>query len=735
MGDDTAVRRTENRYSFYVSARGDDSWSGTLPALNGATDGPFATLSRARDAIRQIKTDGRFDRPATVMVLDGTLHLTEPLVLGSGDSGTHDHPITYTAYPGDRPVLSGGVQLTGWRPYEGEIMQCRLPTVKHGRWSFRQLFFEDRRQVRARWPKRDPEDPLYGGWAFIEATLPEAHESPTTFRYESDVPVKPWAKPHLAEVNIFPWKCWLNDITPVKGVDPEKRTISLTREAHHSKHKLTQGNRFIVENVLEELDQPGEWCLDPETQTVYFWPPTSPLESAEVVVPLTDRLIELRGTPDRPIRHITISGLTFAHTLSPFPDHQHPETFHSPGLRGGTVHLENAEDCRVENNLFQAVGADGIRLEGYNARNHIVGNEIADAGAAGVSVTSNGPQNTVTWMDREVIAERTGQYATFVRNVISNNYIHHGGAIKKRCGAIQVFAMNSVDNIMSHNLIHDMSDKGFMIKDGFGRITIEFNDIFRLGLEVADTGAIMSESWFTIEEDDELSRGNIIRYNRIRDVLGCAAYGTPQRPEYVQATRAGGRIWMPYFTWGIYFDNTGMDITVFGNLVMGTVLGGVSLPVGNPKNIVIENNILVDHRARQADLQIGHGWTEGKGATGNRFVRNVISSTDPESAILNVNSMTGEAFAECDYNLYSPVEGQEPIVTGAPNDSYDRWRDMGFDTHSIIADPCFVDAAGGDYRLRPESPAFKLGFQPIDFDSIGLERPAGPAHVDTTGAR
>ena len=546
MESETAARPADKRHSLYVSPTGDDTWSGTLPAPDHAgADGPFATLVRARDAIRQAKAEGRFDRPVNVIVLEGTVHLDEPLALRSEDSGTADRPIAYAAYPGHRPVLSGGIRLTGWKPYRGEIMECRLPDVKRGGWFFRQLFFNGERQVRARWPKRDPEEPLYGGWAFLEATLPEAEERPTTFRYESDVAPKPWAKPEQAEMNVFPWMCWLNDIIPVKGVDHSARTISLARDAHHSKHRLLPGNRFIVENVLEELDQPGEWCLDPETQTVYFWPPEGPLESAEVMVPLSDRLIELRGAPKEPVKHIVISGLTFAHTLSPFPDYQHAETFHSPGLRGGTVHLENAEDCRVENNLFQAVGADGVHLEGYNARNHIVGNEFAYAGAAGVSVASNSAQNTVTWKDTEAIADRVKQYPTFVRNVISNNHIHHGGAIKKRCGAIQVFAMKSVDNLISHNLIHDMSDKAVMAKDGFGRIVIERNDMYRLGLEVADTGAIMSESWFTLDDDEDMSRGNIIRYNRIRDVYGCAAYGTPKRPSMFKQRRPTGRSGCP----------------------------------------------------------------------------------------------------------------------------------------------------------------------------------------------
>jgi hypothetical protein len=39
---------------------------------------------------------------------------------------------------------------------------------------------------------------------------------------------------------------------------------------------------------------------------------------------------------------------------------------------------------------------------------------------------------------------------------------------------------------------------------------------------------------------------------------------------------------------------------------------------------------------------------------------------------------------------------------------------------AIIADPKFVDPGKGDYRLQPDSPAFKLGFRPIDLESVGV---------------
>jgi len=164
---------------------------------------------------------------------------------------------------------------------------------------------------------------------------------------------------------------------------------------------------------------------------------------------------------------------------------------------------------------------------------------------------------------------------------------------------------------------------------------------------------------------------------------------------------------------------------VFGNLVVRTVLGGICIPVGNPSNNVFENNILVDSVAQQADLRVGAG------ARGNRFVRNVISYTDPQAALLNLSSHTAQGFEECDYNLYFQRSGAPFWIRGAREASFEAWKKLGFDKHSLTADPLFVNPAAGDYRLQPASEAFRLGFQPIALEEIGLQQVTGAASVRT----
>lgn len=703
---------------FYVSVKGDDRWNGRRPAAqpapaegSEAIDGPFATLARARDAIRDIRSETQLVQPVTVMVLDGTYYLDEPLELSGQDSGTAESPLTITAFPGHRPVLSGGRKIEGWKPSGNGIVQALLPDVKSGDWNFRQLFHNGRRQIRARWPNFDPANPLYGGWAFVDALQEGGH----SFQFSTAPDASPhrWSDPSQAEINIFPWYCWVNDILPVAEADAGRRTITLGHGPHHDWMPLLAGNRFIVENVLEELDQPGEWCLDRRSGRLSFWPPEGEAAAAEVVAPRLLELIRLTGDEKRPVRKITISGLTFSHTNSPFPEQQH-ESHHSPALSGAAVRLEHALDCRIENNRFHNLGGDAVRLHGPNAENRITGNEISEVGGSGVSLVSHEPGNAESWDDRDVLRRNSQRYPTLVRNVISNNHIHHCGVMKKNCAGVQLYGIDSVDNVISHNLIHHMSDKGMTMQDGFGRFIVEYNEMHTLGLEIADTGGIMTNRWFVLDDDPDLARGNIIRFNLIRDCIGCGAYAEQRSPKGEgDSVRAGGRIWSPYYTWGIYFDNSGENITVFGNIVVSTVLGGVSMPVGSPRYNRVENNIFVGSSGNQVDLRMGGA------AQGNRFVRNIVCFSNPDAMLLAAQPAAKQHLAACDHNVYFAAAGQELRVRGIG--TFADWQALGFDQHTLLADPLFVDAGKGDYRLRAESPAFQLGFQPIDTERIGLQ--------------
>ena len=902
--------------TFYVATDGNDQWSGAQPVPNSAgTDGPFASLTRARDAIRGLKATEGLQQPVQVLVREGTYHLSQPLRLSGGDSGTARFPITYRAHPGEKPVLSGGQRITHWQPYQGEIVCAHLPEVLTGRWWFRQLFYNGRRMIRARYPKYDVEDPTYGGWAFVETpvpardeldkvaklpldiewrfktdpekageaqgwpvadhddkaweqlrtdqpwhrqgyedfhgtawyrlrfTMPEGFDirkylwlnfgavdkeavvyidgkkvfehtraatglelgqlwdrpfkfdarpflqpaqehvitvrvssehgqggiwrpvalvsadaevspvllsdivqEPVAFRYEPGVFPHRWTKPEQGEVFIIPGKSWFSDIIPINEVDFEERTIRLARVVGPSCNTLgaathiLSGNRFYVENMLEDLDQPGEWCLDTDTGTLYFWPPEGDIEAAQVSVPTTGRLIQMIGTQRDPLSHVTIRGFTLTQTLAEFPT---PQSYYKTPNAGQAVDMENTEDCAVADNFFDTVGGDAIRLQNDNARNRIMGNEIAQAGAYGIflgsiqrgfcphdPVSGDIPSPPEWHRNPEAHQATVAAWPRSTHHLITNNHIHHVGHFEKHAQGIAFFGVSAVDVVVSHNLIHHTPRFGIGLMSGFGRVIIEYNDLHDLSLETCDTGGICSNRWYTYDKDAELCQGPIIRFNRVRDVWGCGAYEHKMEPG--GGAKAGGRIWVPYYSWAIYFDNAPMDVLVYGNICARNTLGGIMIS-HYCKNVTVENNIFLDSDQSQAYLLLAGEMSEV------RFRRNIFSYTNPDADFLRL-SLGPDAdlpavITEFDENLYCTPPSKELAFNGLPGEAVARtgmavqedsgetlatWRNMGFDRHSLFADPRFVDPANDNYTLQPDSPAFELGFQPIDADSIGL---------------
>ena len=113
--------------TFVVSTNGDDTWSGRFSEPNAQySDGPFATLTRARDAVRELSSQGKPCEPITIMVRGGHYYLSETLELTKEDSGSPQSPISYRAYPGEQPVLSGGRRLTDWQPHKDKILKCPI---------------------------------------------------------------------------------------------------------------------------------------------------------------------------------------------------------------------------------------------------------------------------------------------------------------------------------------------------------------------------------------------------------------------------------------------------------------------------------------------------------------------------------------------------------------------------------------------------------------------------------
>jgi hypothetical protein len=297
----------EKKTYVYVSLDGDDRWSGTAARPNRAgSDGPLATLEGARRAVRKITATGALpDGGVTVWVREGTYHLRETFALNRRDSATKGAPIAYRCYKNEAVTLHGGDVVGGFRRHKRKIMVADVSAIVQNMHAAGdkparrlQLFFKGERMDLARWPNRDPDDMHGGKWAYIQS-VPGKRPTQTRFRYLGDRPSR-WARPQEAEVHVFPKYDWRDCIVKIKKIDTRSKEIQLAGKAAYP---FEAGRRFYVQNVLEELDAPGEWYLDIKEGKLYFWPPDK-MADGDVVLSRLDTIVSLKNASN-----VTLRGL------------------------------------------------------------------------------------------------------------------------------------------------------------------------------------------------------------------------------------------------------------------------------------------------------------------------------------------------------------------------------------------------------------------------------------------
>ncbi len=638
--------------AYYVATDGNDTWTGRQAAPNGArTDGPFATLERARDEVRKLKAGGGATGPVTVFVRRGLYSLAQTLTLEAADSGTAQAPITYRAYAGEKPVIIGGKAIVGFALQDGKVLKADVAAQGLKGTRFRQLFCDGKRQVLARYPNLDREHPITGGWAFADGKpVPMYQDVPGedthTLRYKAE-DARNWAHPQEGEVFVFPRYNWWNNIVPLKSVDRENRLITLGGECSYS---IRPTDRYYIQGLFEELDAPGEWYLDPESWTLYFRPPDD-VDPAKMTVyaPTLGTIIRLDGAS-----HLTFRGFTFE------------------CCSGTGIVLTNTTGCLIAGNTIRNVGdygGSGVSVDG-GRDNGVAGNDIYEVGANGISLSGGDPQTLTP----------AGNYA-------DDNYVHHTGVFYKQGVGV---AVGGVGNRVSHNLIHDCPRFGIVW--GGNDHVFEFNEIRHVDLETADCGAIYC--W----QVDWTKRGTEIRYNYLHDIIG---FG-----------QEDGKWTSPHFNWGIYLDDGTCGTHVHGNLVVRTILGGAHVHGG--RDNVIENNIFIDGRDCQMQysgyVAGGHPvpmmtdtWHQFSGTpayrkypgyaelteslenawqmAGNKFQRNIVCYSNAKAVLYRQANLPFDK-TESDYNLIwhfgKPLlTGQSGIkeITGpnlAPNPDYEQ---------------------------------------------------------------
>jgi len=619
-----------------------------------------------------------------VLVRSGIYFLEEPLVFGPEDSGTLDAPITYAAYTGEKPILSGGLTIKEWKPTLVGRKSLWVANVPSGvPLSSRQLFVNGKRCARPRLPKEG----LYR-IAEVPDLRPDTaiNTRQSRFRFFAG-DIRAWE--NLTDVEVVALSFWVESRMPIARVDEASRIVDFSEG---SVFRLTDDFSmtpapYYVENVFEALERPGEFYYQRATGKIYYIPrPGEDMPRAEVIMPRQVlHLVQFKGQPEsgRFVEYVQPSGLTFAHTEATRPPRDWPgDSWRVSGsiTAPGAIQLVGARNCTVENSEVAHVGSYGIDLGSGCTRNRIAGNEIYDLGAGGIKV---GPR--VAPADPLLHGGK---------NVITDNHIHDGGQIFHSSFGIHI-GISSGD-IIAHNRIHHQPYIGIITGAGddaaMGTV-IESNDIHHIGLGMlSDLGGI-----YTIGRSGA-PLGIIIRHNIVHDV---------------ESRGYGG--------WGIYFDDGTTGVKAENNIVYRCKSAGFHMHYGNEHNQhenILRNNIFalsreaqIQRSSDQPELQFIFEdnivyWKAGALFTGNwkqqgyRFGRNIywderFAETDPEKAI-----------RFCPWTLA-------------------EWRQRHQDLNSIVADPLFVNPEKGDFTLQPDSPALKLGFSPIDVSTVG-PRPRPP---------
>ena len=674
--------------ALYVSPQGRDAWPGT------SADRPFATLQRAVEQIRTLKQQAGPAAPVTVYLRGGRYEITEPVELRPEDSGTAQAPVTFTAYRDEQPVISGGRIITGWQQGKNGVWTVRIPEVRTGQWKFRELYVNGELRPRARIPNR--------GFLRV-AGFPDGgpdvpyHTDVRRFQYAGNDLDPDWT--NLQDVEVIVYHFWTDSHLPIRRIDPNSHIVTFQNESGKvfTDDFTDQGARYIVDNVYEGLDQPGEWYLNRKTGVLSYLPkPGEDMQSAEVIAPVSPAFLHLKGRPmDRQyVEHITFRGLTFMHTnwdLPPGNSNDQQGSASVPAaitLRG--ARYVTFDQCTVKN-----LGTFAFELGEGCAHNAFTHNELGYLAAGGFRV-NGGDENSHPLL-------RTGY------NVISDNHLHHFGQVFP--SAVGVLLMHTNTNRVAHNLIHHGYYTGISVgwEWGYQRSVsthniIEYNHIHHIGQGLlSDMGAI-----YTLG----VSPGTIIRNNLIHDV---------------ESHHYGG--------WGIYDDEGSTHILVENNIVYHTKFSGYDIHYG--KELMVRNNIFALARINELSR------TRMEPHKSVYFERNIVYWTRGDLLQGNWNDETYQYYFhpkdgsgtrpvhstfEMDYNLYyNPNLPADSVRFG--KETFTRWRARGKDVHSVYADPLFVDPAHDDFRLRPGSPAFDLGFQPIDMSTVG-PRPVGAKEED-----
>jgi uncharacterized protein (TIGR03437 family) len=781
--------------TLYVAPNGNDFWSGRLAAPNSTdTDGPLATFDRARTIVQGISKTGLSQ--VNVQFRAGTYFLPATEMFTAADSGSATMQIVYQNYPGESPVISGGMRVQNWTNAGGNTWKTTLPASTQ---YFENLFYNGVRRLR---PRLGVSSGNTSSGNTSGNTLGTFYRSAATVYLNSPAP--PAAAPN-ANCSVYisgsGWECfdrfqyiatdpivntWKN-LAPAAGnpcgqpvgnqaiagdievldfeqfstsklriscIDTVNRIVYLTgptgiSQANASEEGFIAGNRYMVENIQDELTQPGQWFLDHSTTP---WTLTYLANSGEN--PNTDDVI----VPQQPqvlvasnLQYVTFQGLTFEHDNYTIPAAGHPSAELEADI-SAAVSFQNSQHITFDSGIVTQTSGSG--MEFIPCLNSASPAYCVSTNLNAV-VKNNLIQNSAFY-DIGVVALRIGnpfqpadtdsnvpQFTTVQNNVVQG----YGRTIPAAFGIGQGMGH---DNLYTHNDVYDGYHCAISTSQGIGATTvpsgignannvISFNHVYDLLQGIMnDGGSIRIDGGNAVFT----AAGNKILNNKIHDVTDASI---------IDSNGYGGN--------GIYMDDDTGLVDVENNLVYR--VSGFDIytphgPVGTNQANIIKNNILAYGRLGMAAVTFPYGdgvlsaIPEVFAITNNLFYFDRSSASSPKFFVqggcvysdgfaytlyqlwnTNLYWRTDGAFASDTKAFYvQPNAGTGPNApcTGVMADytffTFSGWQQTeGEDTQSVVKNPGFNNPAypADDYSLPKGSPG--AGFVVFDPSQAGRSNP------------
>lgn len=591
----------------------------------------------------------------------GTYYLNETIKL----TNFSQNRLSIIGAKNGETIISGATKLSpNWQKYNDDIYQAKLDINNAD-----QVFASGKLQVRARYPNFDASVSVYNGFA-PNAIAPKRTQH--------------WKNPEGGFVHAMHKGRWggMHYQITGKGSDGSWKLFGGFQNNRPSPlHKKYQ----FVENVFAELDAEKEWYFDKTSKTLFFYPENGHISRATTIeVPQLKHLIEISGSEDKPVRNISISNITFKHSLHTFME-TNEQLLRSDWAiyRGGAIVLNNAEHIQVSDNVLVDLGGNAIAINRYARNIEISGNHISRIGAGAVNFVGDpsavrSPSFTYNeFVDAEKLDLEHGPKNKLYPSdsLVHDNLIHDIGLIEKQVAGVQLSMSKSIT--ISHNSIYRVPRAGINASEGtWGGHLIEFNDVFDTVMETGDHGAF--NSW-----------GRDRFWHPKRNAMDKLAKLQPDlyKKDAIETVVIRNNRFRCDHGWDIDLDDGSSNYEIYNNVMLN---GGLKLREGFERNAY--NNILINNALHP------HVWFEN---SQDKFTHNIVMvGHKPVSS-----NHWGE---QVDYNLFSAEAALK------------KAQSLGTDKHSVVGDPMFIDAASGDYRVKEGSKALQLGFKNFAMDKFGV---------------